>query len=38
MEQVIASGQQVFIHPSSVLIGKKVDCIVFSELVLTTKQ
>eukprot|EP00983_Pelagomonas_calceolata_P113606 1160003-Pelagomonas_calceolata.AAC.3 len=36
--QVIATGQQVFIHPSSVLIGKKVDCIVFSELVLTTKQ
>ncbi|KAF5842772.1 Oligonucleotide/oligosaccharide-binding protein [Dunaliella salina] len=36
--KVIATGQQVFIHPSSVLIGKKVDCIVFSELVLTTKQ
>ena len=36
--QVIASGQQVFIHPSSVLVGKKADCVVFSELVLTTRQ
>ena len=36
--QVIATGQAVFIHPSSVLAGRKPDCIVFSELVKTSKQ
>lgn len=36
--QVIASGQLVFIHPSSVLVGRKAPCILFSEMVRTTKQ
>ena len=36
--QVIATGQAVFIHPGSVLCGKKPECIVFDELVRTTKQ
>jgi len=36
--KVISSGQQVWIHPSSVLCSKKPECIVFSELVRTTKQ
>lgn len=36
--QVIATGQQVHIHPSSVLSGKKVPCLVFNELVRTTRQ
>jgi ATP-dependent RNA helicase DHX8/PRP22 len=35
---VIATGQAVAIHPSSVLCGKKAECIVFNELVRTTKQ
>ncbi len=36
--QVIASGQQVWLHPSSTLRGKKPPCIIFGELVHTTKQ
>lgn len=36
--KVIATGQAVAIHPSSVLAGKKPECIVFNELVRTTKQ
>jgi ATP-dependent RNA helicase DHX8/PRP22 len=35
---VIATGQAVAIHPSSVLRGAKPECIVFSELVRTTRQ
>lgn len=35
--KVISSGQQVWLHPSSTLLGKKSPCIVFSELVQTTK-
>lgn len=31
--KVIATGQAVTIHPSSVLCGKKAECIVFNELV-----
>lgn len=31
--KVIATGQAVAIHPSSVLCGKKAECIVFNELV-----
>lgn len=31
--KVIATGQAVAIHPSSVLAGKKPECIVFNELV-----
>lgn len=30
---MIATGQAVAIHPSSVLCGKKAECIVFNELV-----
>ena len=36
--KVIATGQLVSIHPSSVLSNKKPACIVFDELVLTTRQ
>ncbi|GAX81467.1 hypothetical protein CEUSTIGMA_g8896.t1 [Chlamydomonas eustigma] len=37
--KVITSGQQVWLHPSSTLRGRaKPSCIVFSELVQTTKQ
>lgn len=36
--KVIASGQAVTIHPSSVLSGKKPECIVFNEMVRTTRQ
>jgi ATP-dependent RNA helicase DHX8/PRP22 len=36
--RVIASGQQVWLHPSSTLLGKKPEVVVFSELVRTTKQ
>lgn len=35
---MIATGQVVTIHPSSVLSSKKPPCIVFDELVLTTRQ
>jgi ATP-dependent RNA helicase DHX8/PRP22 len=39
--QVIATNQVVYIHPSSVLSGgggqRKPDCIVFNELVKTSK-
>ena len=35
---VIKSGQTVHLHPSSVLLGKKPKCIVFNEVVLTSKQ
>jgi hypothetical protein len=31
--KVIATGQVVFLHPSSVLCGKKPECVVFNELV-----
>lgn len=30
---MIATGQTVAIHPSSVLCGKKAECVVFNELV-----
>jgi ATP-dependent RNA helicase DHX8/PRP22 len=36
--RVVATGQDVAIHPSSVLHGKRADCIVFNELVRTTRQ
>jgi len=37
--RVVASGQSVHLHPSSVLHGKrKPECIVFTELVRTTRQ
>lgn len=36
--RVIATGQLVHIHPSSVLCGRKPDCAVFNELVKTTKH
>ena len=36
--KVIATGQAVSIHPSSVLHGRKPQCIVFSELVRTARQ
>jgi ATP-dependent RNA helicase DHX8/PRP22 len=36
--RVLATGQPVHIHPSSVLCGKKPECMVFNELVRTTKQ
>lgn len=35
--QVLATGKPVSIHPSSVLIRRKPECIVFNELVWTTK-
>ena len=35
---MVASGQTVHIHPSSVLCGKKAKCIVFSELIHTTRN
>lgn len=36
--QVITSGQVVGLHPSSVLFGTKPSCVVFNEIVWTTKQ
>ena len=36
--KVIATGQLVNIHPASVLSNRKPGCIVFEELVLTTRQ
>lgn len=36
--RVLATGQQVSLHPSSVLHGKRHACVVFNELVRTTKQ
>jgi ATP-dependent RNA helicase DHX8/PRP22 len=36
--QVIATGQLVHIHPSSVLLQRKPECVVFNELVRTTKH
>ena len=36
--QVITSGQAVALHPSSVLFGTKPSCVVFNEIVWTTKQ
>lgn len=36
--RVIATGQAVHIHPSSVLHGRNLECIIFTELVKTTKQ
>eukprot|EP00877_Chromochloris_zofingiensis_P014727 jgi/Chrzof1/9508/Cz04g05220.t1 len=36
--KVIATGQLVHVHPSSVLCRKRPECIVFNELVRTTKQ
>lgn len=35
---MIATGQPVAIHPSSVLHNSKAECIVFNELVRTTRQ
>ncbi|KAH7404667.1 hypothetical protein KP509_15G036900 [Ceratopteris richardii] len=36
--RALSSGQTVSIHPSSVLFGKKPDCLVFNELVYTTRH
>ncbi|KAL3687732.1 hypothetical protein R1sor_014041 [Riccia sorocarpa] len=36
--RALSSGQTVGIHPSSVLFGKKPDCVVFNELVRTNQQ
>eukprot|EP00250_Pteridium_aquilinum_P014497 c22029_g1_i2 orf=326-2476(+) len=36
--RAMASGQTVSIHPSSVLFGKKPDCLIFNELVCTTRH
>lgn len=36
--KALASGQTVAIHPSSVLFGKKPDCVVFNELVRTNRS
>jgi ATP-dependent RNA helicase DHX8/PRP22 len=35
--RVLSTGQEAFLHPSSTLIGKKPKCIVFNELVLTSR-
>jgi hypothetical protein len=34
---VIATGQVIGLHPSSTMRGKAPECVVFSELVVTTK-
>ncbi|KAG6556147.1 hypothetical protein Mapa_002088 [Marchantia paleacea] len=36
--RALSSGQTVAIHPSSVLFGKKPDCVIFNELVRTNQQ
>lgn len=36
--KVIATSQSVALHPSSVLCGKKAECIVFDQLVRTSRQ
>ena len=36
--QVVSTGQPVAMHPSSVLFGKQLSCVVFNEIVWTTKQ
>lgn len=36
--RVVATGQLVAIHPSSVLHNKKAECIIFNELVKTSRQ
>lgn len=36
--RVIATTQEVMLHPSSVLHGKRPECIVFGELIRTTRQ
>lgn len=35
--KVIATGQVIALHPSSTMRGKAPECVVFSELVVTTK-
>lgn len=35
--RVMQSGETVHLHPSSVLLGTKPKCIVFNEVVLTSK-
>ena len=35
--RAMSSGQVVSIHPSSVLFGKKPDCLIFNDLVCTTR-
>jgi ATP-dependent RNA helicase DHX8/PRP22 len=35
--RVLSSGQEVHMHPSSTLQGRRPKCIVFNEVVLTTK-
>ena len=36
--KVIGTGQEVSIHPSSVLQGSKPECIIFNELVFTRRN
>ena len=38
MYKVLSTGQLASIHPSSVLAGQKPSCILFNEIVKTTKQ
>lgn len=35
--KIISTNQNVFIHPSSLLFGKKPECILYNEVVFTTK-
>jgi hypothetical protein len=34
----LANGQTVIIHPSSVLVGKKPECVIYKEMVKTNRQ
>ena len=36
--RIMATGQSVAIHPSSVLCGRKPRCVVFDELLKTTRN
>ena len=36
--RVVSTGQEVHLHPSSSLHGRRVECIVFNELMRTTRQ
>lgn len=36
--RAIANGRTVSIHPSSVLFGQKPDCVIYNELVRTSRE
>ena len=36
--RTLLDGQSVRIHPSSVLLGKKAECVLYNELVITTRH